>query len=269
MAQVSSGSFNTSSCEGRYLTFNWSVHSTNTGENYKRIYWSLVGAGVSGYVTCGNFKVVIEGETVYSSANRFDVWNGLVVASGYKDIYHNNDGSKTFSASAEAGIYTYAVNCYGSGSWELPTISKYAQPQMEKSGGGAILALSYIGGEKAVANYNIMGVAKAALEASVRYAAMDMGAQKVRVNAISAGPIKTLAASGIGDFRKILRWNELNAPLQANVTQEQVGRATLALLSDLGEAITGEVIHVDNGYNIISMINLANAKASGEVLCEF
>ena len=114
-----------------------------------------------------------------------------------------------------------------------------------------------------------MGVAKAALEASVRYAAMDMGKQKVRVNAISAGPIKTLAASGIGDFRKILRWNELNAPLQANVTQEQVGRATLALLSPLGEAITGEVLHVDNGYNIISMINMANAKESGAVLCDF
>ena len=127
MAQVSSGSFNTSSCEGRYLTFNWSVHSTNTGENYKEIYWSLVGAGVSGYVTCGNFKVVIEGETVYSSANRHDVWNGLVIASGYKKIYHNNDGTKTFSASAEAGIYTYAVNCYGSGSWELPKIPKNAQ----------------------------------------------------------------------------------------------------------------------------------------------
>ena len=115
--------------------------------------------------------------------------------------------------------------------------------------GGSIVTLSYLGAERVLPNYNIMGVAKAALEASVRYAAVDMGKQGVRVNAISAGPIKTLAASGIGDFRKILRWNELNAPLLRNVTQEEVGAAALSLLSPLGVAITGEVLHVDNGYN--------------------
>jgi enoyl-[acyl-carrier protein] reductase I len=134
---------------------------------------------------------------------------------------------------------------------------------------GAILTLTYLGSERVLPNYNIMGVAKAALEASVRYAAADMGMQHVRVNAISAGPIKTLAASGIGDFRKILRWNELNAPLQANVTQEQVGRAAVALLSPLGEAITGEVLHVDNGYNTIAMVNIHKTKESSEVLAEF
>ena len=126
-----------------------------------------------------------------------------------------------------------------------------------------------MGSERVLPNYNIMGVAKAALEASVRYAAMDMGKQGVRVNAISAGPIKTLAASGIGDFRKILRWNELNAPLKRNVTQDEVGRAALALLSDLGMGITGEVLHVDAGYHSIGMVALDKAHESAEVLAEF
>lgn len=159
-------------------------------------------------------------------------------------------------------LNTMHISCYS-----FIEACRCASPYMSEN--GSIVTLTYLGSERVLPNYNIMGVAKAALEASVRYASVDLGRQKVRVNAISAGPIKTLAASGIGDFRKILRWNELNAPLQANVTQEQVGRATLALLSPLGEAITGEVIHVDNGYNVISMINLENAKASGEVLCEF
>lgn len=126
MAQVSAGSFNTTSCEGRYLTFNWSVDNTNIASNYKEIYWSLTGAGDGGYVTCGNFKVVIDGETVYSSSSRVDVWVGTVIASGKKKIYHNSDGKRSFSASAEAGIYEFAVNCRGSGSWELPAIPRYA-----------------------------------------------------------------------------------------------------------------------------------------------
>lgn len=135
--------------------------------------------------------------------------------------------------------------------------------------GGSIVTLSYLGAERVLPNYNIMGVAKAALEASVRYAAVDLGKQGVRVNAISAGPIKTLAASGIGDFRKILRWNELNAPLMRNVTQEEVGAAALSLLSPLGIAITGEVLHVDNGYNKIAMLNMDNVKETAQVLAEF
>ena len=135
--------------------------------------------------------------------------------------------------------------------------------------GGSIVTLSYLGAERVLPNYNIMGVAKAALEASVRYAAVDLGKQGVRVNAISAGPIKTLAASGIGDFRKILRWNELNAPLLRNVTQEEVGAAALALLSPLGIAITGEVLHVDNGYNKIAMLNMDNARETAQVLADF
>ncbi len=135
--------------------------------------------------------------------------------------------------------------------------------------GGSIVTLTYLGAERVLPNYNIMGVAKAALEASVRYAAVDLGVQGVRVNAISAGPIKTLAASGIGDFRKILRWNELNAPLLRNVTQEEVGHAALALLSPLGSAITGEVVHVDNGYNTIAMMSLHNVQETAKVLAEF
>ena len=119
--------------------------------------------------------------------------------------------------------------------------------------GGACLTLTYYGAEKVMPHYNVMGVAKAALEASVRYMAEDLGKGRVRVNAISAGPIKTLAASGIGDFRYILRWNELNAPLRRTVTPQDVGNSALYLLSDLGAAVTGEVHHVDAGYHAVGM----------------
>lgn len=119
--------------------------------------------------------------------------------------------------------------------------------------GGSILTLSYYGAEKVIPHYNVMGVAKAALETSVKYLAMDLGPENIRVNAISAGPIKTLAASGIGDFRYILKWNELNAPLRRNVTIEDVGGAGLYLLSDLASGVTGEIHHVDAGYNVIGM----------------
>jgi enoyl-[acyl-carrier protein] reductase I len=123
--------------------------------------------------------------------------------------------------------------------------------------GGSLLTLTYFGAEKWMPHYNVMGVAKAALEASVRYLAADLGGAGVRVNAISAGPIRTLAASGIGDFRYILRWNELNSPLQRNVTISDVGGAGVYLLSDLGSGVTGEVHHVDCGYHIVGMKNPA------------
>ena len=119
--------------------------------------------------------------------------------------------------------------------------------------GGIILSLSYYGAEKVVPHYNVMGLAKAALESSVKYLAMDLGPEKIRVNAISAGPIKTLAASGIGDFRYILKWNELNSPMRRNVTIEDVGGGALYLLSDLASGVTGEIHHVDGGYNVIGM----------------
>lgn len=127
MAKVSSGSFITNASAGRSLTFNWSVDSTSISGNYKRIYWSLIGSGsASGYVLGGDFKVVIDGETVYNSSNRIELWSGTVVASGYKNIYHDTVGNKTFSASVQASIYEFAVDNKGSGTWELPTIPRYA-----------------------------------------------------------------------------------------------------------------------------------------------
>ncbi len=119
--------------------------------------------------------------------------------------------------------------------------------------GGSMLTMTYYGAEKVMPNYNVMGVAKAALEASVRYLAVDLGKQNIRVNAISAGPIKTLAASGIGDFRYILKWNEYNSPLRRTVTIDEVGDAALYILSDLSRAVTGEVHHVDSGYHTVGM----------------
>lgn len=119
--------------------------------------------------------------------------------------------------------------------------------------GGSLLTLTYYGAEKVVPHYNVMGIAKAALEASVRYLAVDFGRDGIRVNAVSAGPVKTLAASGIGDFRYILKWNELNSPLKRNTSLDDVGGAALYLLSDLGAGTTGEVLHVDSGYHVVGM----------------
>jgi enoyl-[acyl-carrier protein] reductase I len=134
--------------------------------------------------------------------------------------------------------------------------------------GGSLLTLTYYGAEKVMPHYNVMGLCKAALEASVKYIAEDLGKDGIRVNAISAGPIKTLAASGIGDFRYIMRWNELNSPLRRNVTTEEVGKAALYLISDLGSGTTGENLHVDAGYHVVGMkavdapdIDVVTAKA--------
>ena len=143
---------------------------------------------------------------------------------------------------------TLYISCYS-----LTAVAQRAEPLM--GGGGSILTLTYYGAEKWMPHYNVMGVAKAALEASVRYLAADLGEQNIRVNAISAGPIKTLAAAGVGDFRYILRWNEYNSPLRRVVTIEEVGDAALYLLSDLGRAVTGEIHHVDAGYHIVGMKN--------------
>ena len=140
---------------------------------------------------------------------------------------------------------------------------------MEARGGGSIVTMTYLGGERAVPHYNVMGVAKAALEASVRYLAYDLGKQKIRVNAISAGPIKTLAFAGIGDSRYILKWNELNSPLKRNVEPREVGNAALYLLSDLGTGMTGEVMHVDAGYHVVGMVKTSSAKQIAELLGNF
>ena len=135
--------------------------------------------------------------------------------------------------------------------FSFTTIAKRAEALMTE--GGSLLTLTYYGAEKVMPHYNVMGVAKAALEASVRYLAVDLGGSGIRVNAISAGPIKTLAASGIGDFRYILKWNEYNAPLKRTVSIEEVGGAGLYLLSDLSRGVTGEVHHVDSGYHVVGM----------------
>ncbi|WP_456305476.1 enoyl-ACP reductase FabI [Falsiroseomonas frigidaquae] len=137
--------------------------------------------------------------------------------------------------------------------YSFVSVAQRAVPLMKP--GGSLLTMSYLGAERVTPHYNVMGVAKAALEASVRYMAADLGKSGIRVNAISAGPIKTLAASGIGDFRYILKWNQYNAPLERNVTIEDVGGAGLYLLSDLSSGVTGEVHHVDCGYHIVGMKN--------------
>lgn len=148
--------------------------------------------------------------------------------------------------------------------YSFTAVAQRAAPLMKE--GGSLLTLTYYGAERVMPHYNVMGVAKAALEASVRYLATDLGGQGVRVNAISAGPIKTLAASGIGDFRYILKWNELNAPLKRNVTIEDVGRSGLFLLSDLGSGVTGEVMHVDAGYHTVGMVAVDSAAETADLL---
>jgi enoyl-[acyl-carrier protein] reductase I len=143
-------------------------------------------------------------------------------------------------------LRTLDISCFS-----FTDLARRATPLM--TNGGSLLTLTYYGAERVMPNYNVMGVAKAALEASVRYLAVDLGGQNIRVNAISAGPIKTLAASGIGDFRYILKWNQYNSPLKRNVSIEDVGGAGLYLLSDLGAGVTGEVHHVDCGYHVVGM----------------
>jgi enoyl-[acyl-carrier protein] reductase I len=157
---------------------------------------------------------------------------------------------------------TMNVSCYS-----FTAVAQRAVPLMKN--GGSLLTLTYYGAERVIPHYNVMGVAKAALEASVRYLAMDLGEQKIRVNAISAGPIKTLAFSGIGDARYILRWNELNSPLKRNIEPKEVGNAALYLLSDLGTGMTGEVMHVDAGYHVVGMVKTSSAKQIAELLGNF
>ncbi|MFY7744427.1 MAG: enoyl-ACP reductase FabI [Erythrobacter sp.] len=176
---------------------------------------------------------------------RWDTIDFVVHAIGYSD--KNELRGHYVDTSLENFLNTMNISAYS-----LVAISQRASAMMPESG-GAILTLSYYGAEKVVPHYNVMGVAKAALETSVKYLANDLGPRNIRVNAISAGPIKTLAASGIGDFRYILKWNEYNAPLRRNVTIEDVGGAGLYLLSDLSSGVTGETHHVDAGYHVVGM----------------
>ncbi len=176
-------------------------------------------------------------------------WDGLdflVHAIGFADKAYLR--GRYLDTPREAFLQALDISCYS-----FVALTREAVPMMRP--GGALLTLSYLGAERVMPHYNVMGVAKAALEASVRYLAADLGAAGIRVNAISAGPIKTLAASGIGDFRYILRWNQLNSPQERNVTIEEVGGAALYLLSNLSSGVTGEVHHVDCGYHIVGMKN--------------
>ncbi len=175
---------------------------------------------------------------------RWDHLDFVVHAIGFSDKNelrgrYVDTSRANFAMSLDISVYSFTA------------VVQRAEKMMRE--GGSCLTLTYYGAEKVMPHYNVMGVAKAALEASVRYLAEDLGRDGIRVNAISAGPIKTLAASGIGDFRYILKWNELNSPLRRNVSTDDVGRSALYLLSDLGSGVTGEVLHVDAGYHAVGM----------------
>ncbi|MCK5555413.1 MAG: enoyl-ACP reductase FabI [Alphaproteobacteria bacterium] len=181
----------------------------------------------------------------------------LVHAIAYSD--KNELDGLYLNTSRDNFLKTMDVSVYS-----FTAVAQRAVPLMKN--GGSLITMSYHGAERVMPHYNVMGVAKAALEASVRYLANDVGKQNIRVNAISAGPIKTLAASGIGDFRYILKWNELNSPLRRNVTTKEVGGAGLFLLSDLGSGVTGEIMYVDSGYNTTGMVAVDSAKQTAELL---
>lgn len=176
---------------------------------------------------------------------RWDQLDFVVHAIGFSD--KSELRGQYLDTSLDNFLMTMNISAYS-----LVAVAKRASEMMPETG-GSILTLTYYGAEKVIPHYNVMGVAKAALETSVQYLANDLGPRNIRVNAISAGPIKTLAASGIGDFRYILKWNELNSPLRRNVTIDDVGGSGLYFLSDLSSGVTGEVHHVDGGYHVVGM----------------
>ena len=200
-------------------------------------------------------------DQVFASIGRS--WDGLdfvVHAIAYSD--REELKGQFLNTSRDNFVHSLDISCYS-----FTAVAQRAVPMMRK--GGSLLTLTYYGAERVMPHYNVMGVAKAALEASVRYLASDLGEHSVRVNALSAGPIKTLAASGIGDFRYILKWNEFNSPLRRNVSLDQVGNAALYLLSDLSAAVTGEVHHVDSGYHTVGMMAVDAAPEVVKLLRDF
>ena len=190
-------------------------------------------------------------------ADRWGALDFLVHAIAYAD----KDELKGLYVDTSRGNFVRSldISCYS-----FTAVAQRAVPLMRE--GGSLLTLTYYGAERVMPHYNVMGVAKAALEASVRYLANDLGKDDIRVNAISAGPIKTLAASGIGDFRYILKWNEYNSPLRRNVSLDQVGGAGVYLLSDLSTGVTGEVHHVDCGYHVVGMVAVDSAPQVADLL---
>jgi enoyl-[acyl-carrier protein] reductase I len=189
-----------------------------------------------------------------------EVWGEIdfvVHAIAYAD---RNELKDTYVRTSREGfLRSLEISCYS-----FTAVAQRARSLM--TDGGSMLTLTYYGAERVMPHYNVMGVAKAALEASVRYLAADLGDDNIRVNAVSAGPIRTLAASGIGDFRYILKWNELNSPLRQNVTIDQVGGSALYLLSDMASAVTGEVHHVDSGYHTVGMMAVDAAPQLADLL---
>ncbi|MDN5788934.1 enoyl-ACP reductase FabI [Pseudorhodobacter sp.] len=210
----------------------------------KRVEPLAASVGSSELIEC---DVSDEGSLDALFARIKDIWETVdfvVHAIGFSDKNelrgrYVDTGRQNFLMSMDISVYSFTAVCRRAAAIMKP--------------GGSLLTLTYYGAEKVMPHYNVMGLCKAALEASVKYIAEDLGKDGIRCNAISAGPIKTLAASGIGDFRYIMRWNELNSPLRRNVTQEEVGKAALYLLSDLGSGTTGENLHVDAGYHAIGM----------------
>lgn len=197
-------------------------------------------------------------ESVFAAVE--ESWGGLdflVHAIAYAD--KDELKGKYLNTSRENFVRSLDISCYS-----FTAVAQRAAAMMRD--GGSLLTLTYYGAERVMPHYNVMGVAKAALEASVRYLASDLGKDRIRVNAISAGPIKTLAASGIGDFRYILKWNEYNSPLKRNVSLDQVGGAAVYLLSDLSNGVTGEVHHVDSGYHVVGMMAVDAAPEVSQLL---
>jgi enoyl-[acyl-carrier protein] reductase I len=195
-------------------------------------------------VDCDVSDMAALDRTFAALAERWPTIDFVVHAIGFSD--KNELRGKYVDTSVDNFLLTMNISVFS-----FTAVAQRARAMMPD--GGSLLTLTYYGAEKVIPHYNVMGLAKSALETSVKYLAMDLGPEKIRVNAISAGPIKTLAASGIGDFRYIMKWNEYNAPLRRNVTIEDVGGAGLYLLSDLSSGVTGEIHHVDAGYNVVGM----------------
>jgi enoyl-[acyl-carrier protein] reductase I len=211
---------------------------------YKRVKPLADSLGNVGLIECD----VTDDESVKRLFHKFEEKNGkidfIVHAIAFSD--KNELTGKYLNTSRENFLSTLDISCYS-----FTSVCRCASDHLEN--GASLLTLTYLGAERVMPNYNVMGVAKAALEASVKYLAVDLGGRNIRVNALSAGPVKTLAAAGIDDFRYILKWNQYNAPLKRNTTLSDVGGTAVFLLSDLASGVTGEIVHADSGYHIVGM----------------
>lgn len=210
----------------------------------KRVEPLAESVGSSIVIPCDVSQEDAVSETFEMLKKHWDTIDFVVHAIGFSDKEELK--GKYVNTSRKNFLNSMDISCYS-----FTEVARFARPMMKN--GGSLLTLTYYGAERVMPHYNVMGLVKAALESSVRYLAVDLGDENIRVNAISAGPIKTLAASGIGDFRYILKWNQYNSPLKRNTTIEDVGKSALYLLSDLSDGVTGEVLHVDSGYHVVGM----------------